>query len=78
MCILRPQVRGSIPLLWSQIPNVKYKPPTRMSLSSAYEPAFDKHIEDLLAAYQVGLVTGSASALPCMLRNESAPVTPNV
>ena len=53
--LLRPQVRGSIPLLWSQIPNVKYKPPMRVALSSAYEPVFDKHIEDLLASYQVNL-----------------------
>jgi hypothetical protein len=54
-------VRGSIPLLWSQIPNVKYKPPTRVALSAAYEPVFDKHIEDLLSAYQV------CGGLPYML-----------
>lgn len=47
------QVRGSIPLLWSQIPNIKYKPTTRVSPPSAYEPAFDNHINDLLSSYQV-------------------------
>ena len=59
MCVCL-QVRGSIPLLWSQIPNVKYKPPTLLALSSAYEPAFDAHINALLSAYQVLLPS------PCM------------
>ncbi len=47
------QIRGSIPLLWSQIPNVKYKPPTRMSPEAATEPAFDAHISDILQSYKV-------------------------
>lgn len=47
------QIRGSIPLLWSQIPNVKYKPPTRMSPVAATEPAFDAHITDILQSYKV-------------------------
>ena len=47
------QIRGSIPLLWSQIPNVKYKPPTRMSPVAATEPAFDAHVSDLLQSYKV-------------------------
>ena len=49
------QIRGSIPLLWSQIPNVKYKPPTRMSPTAATEPAFDAHVRDLLESYKVRL-----------------------
>ncbi len=49
------QIRGSIPLLWSQIPSIKYKPTTRVSPPSAYEPAFDNHINDLLSSYQVNL-----------------------
>ena len=55
------QVRGSIPLLWSQVPNIKYKPTTRLAPSAAYQPAFDRHIKDLVAAYKVRL----ASALCC-------------
>ena len=47
------QIRGSIPLLWSQIPNIKYKPPTRIAPPSAYQPAFDRHFKSLLEAYQV-------------------------
>ena len=47
------QIRGSIPLLWSQIPNVKYKPPTRVSPTAATEPAFDAHVSDLLESYKV-------------------------
>jgi len=46
------QVRGSIPLLWSQVPNIKYKPTTAVAPPAAYEPVFDRHARDLLAAYQ--------------------------
>ncbi len=46
------QIRGSIPLLWSQIPNVKYKPPTRVSPTAATEPAFDAHVGNLLESYK--------------------------
>ena len=49
------QIRGSIPLLWSQVPNVKYKPPTKVSPTADTEPAFDAHISDLLQAYKVRL-----------------------
>ncbi|CAL8466862.1 g6398 [Coccomyxa elongata] len=55
------QVRGSIPLLWSQIPNIKYKPTTRVSPPSAYEPAFDNHINDLLSSYQNVLAVNLAN-----------------
>lgn len=47
------QIRGSIPLLWSQIPNIKYKPPTRLAPPSASRPAFDHHFQQLLEMYQV-------------------------
>lgn len=46
------QVRGSIPLLWSQIPNIKYKPPTLIAPPSASHPAFDHHFKQLLETYQ--------------------------
>jgi len=58
------QVRGSIPLLWSQIPNVKYKPPTRVSPTAATEPAFDNHISDILQSYKV--------TLPCSTSRQSS------
>jgi len=47
------QIRGSIPLLWSQIPNIKYKPPTRIAPPTEYHPAFDRHFKELLETYQV-------------------------
>ena len=47
------QVRGSIPLLWSQIPNIKYKPTTRLAPAPASQPAFDRHIADLVQGYKV-------------------------
>lgn len=49
------QIRGSIPLLWSQIPNIKYKPPTRIAPPSAYQVAFDRHFKSLIDQYQVSI-----------------------
>lgn len=46
------QMRGSIPLLWSQIPNIKYKPATELAPLEASERAFDAHIKDLLSVYE--------------------------
>jgi len=46
------QIRGSIPLLWSQVPNIKYKPTTRLAPKSAYQPAFDRHIANIVDAYK--------------------------
>jgi len=60
------QVRGSIPLLWSQIPNVKYKPPTRVSPTAATEPAFDNHISDILQSYKVTLPCSTSSQFSIM------------
>ena len=40
--------RGSIPLLWSQAPLLKYKPPTRVAPPSCSEAAFDRHFDSLL------------------------------
>jgi hypothetical protein len=47
------QIRGSIPLLWSQVPNIKYKPTTRLAPKSAYQPAFDRHVADIVNSYKV-------------------------
>eukprot|EP00879_Flechtneria_rotunda_P022256 GHRR01023482.1.p1 GENE.GHRR01023482.1~~GHRR01023482.1.p1 ORF type:complete len:442 (+),score=142.53 GHRR01023482.1:302-1627(+) len=46
------QCRGSIPLLWSQIPNIKYKPPTRLLEGQASSEAFDAHFDALIEAYK--------------------------
>ncbi|KAK9821752.1 hypothetical protein WJX81_003319 [Elliptochloris bilobata] len=46
------QIRGSIPLLWSQVPNIKYKPTTSVAPPSSYEPVFDRHARNLLSTYQ--------------------------
>lgn len=47
------QIRGSIPLLWSQIPNIKYKPTTRLAPASTYKNAFDQHMGDIINSYKV-------------------------
>lgn len=46
------QVRGSIPLMWSQIPNIKYKPTTRIAPPETFAKAFDRHVTDLLDVYK--------------------------
>jgi hypothetical protein len=55
------QTRGSIPLLWSQIPSIKYKPTTLLGPMPAAEAAFDSHVNDLLAAYTVLLMPSTSS-----------------
>ena len=47
------QVRGSIPLLWSQRPNLKYKPTTHVAPPEAYGPAFQRHARGMLEQYKV-------------------------
>lgn len=45
------QIRGSIPLYWSQMPNIKYKPnPTLDGLQNQQE-GFQKHIEHVIQSY---------------------------
>lgn len=62
------QLRGSIPLMWSQIPNIRYKPNTRVAPLEDSERAFDAHIKDLLSTYQVqiSLLIQQASAMGIM------------
>jgi hypothetical protein len=47
------QCRGSIPLLWTQLPNIKYKPPTKLRDDSVASSAFDTHFDALLQQYNV-------------------------
>lgn len=56
------QVRGSIPLLWSQIPELKYKPPTRVAPAAASAAAFGKHAQSLLERYGDVLALNLANA----------------
>ena len=44
-------VRGSIPLLWSQAPDMKYKPRTRVGPPSRADAAFAAHFDGLAASY---------------------------
>ena len=45
------QVRGSIPLMWSQTPNLKYKIPITIGPSGRSEAALKSHIMSLLKHY---------------------------
>ncbi|KAG2453044.1 hypothetical protein HYH02_002379 [Chlamydomonas schloesseri] len=45
------QVRGSIPLLWTQLPNIKYKPTTVIAAPGQSVAVFDAHMGSLKAAY---------------------------
>jgi len=45
------QVRGSIPLYWSQMPNLKYKPPPTPISGVNQIDVCRKHLNDLVSAY---------------------------
>lgn len=45
------QIRGSIPLYWSQTPNCRYKPAINIDLSKEHLSAAIKHAESLLKTY---------------------------
>ncbi|CAD5119598.1 DgyrCDS8199 [Dimorphilus gyrociliatus] len=45
------QTRGSIPLVWSQRPNLKYKPTPQISQSQNHSNAFQKHFATQLFSY---------------------------
>jgi hypothetical protein len=72
------QVRGSVPLLWTQSPNIKYKPPTALLAGGATAAAFDAHVGGMLARYGavtcVNLVNqhGSEGALEAEFRAQCA------
>ncbi|KAL4856549.1 Phosphoinositide phosphatase SAC7 [Chlorella vulgaris] len=46
------QVRGSIPLLWSQAPCLKYKIPILIAPPSRSQPAFEEHARALVKGYK--------------------------
>ncbi|XP_072169142.1 phosphatidylinositol-3-phosphatase SAC1-like [Diadema setosum] len=45
------QTRGSIPLFWSQRPNLKYKPVIQISESQNHLDAFKRHFDDQVVNY---------------------------
>ncbi|XP_063951272.1 phosphatidylinositol-3-phosphatase SAC1-B-like [Lytechinus pictus] len=45
------QTRGSIPLFWSQRPNLKYKPVPQISESQSHLDAFKRHFDDQVVNY---------------------------
>ncbi|KAL4421843.1 hypothetical protein ABPG77_001325 [Micractinium sp. CCAP 211/92] len=45
------QVRGSIPLLWSQTPCLKYKIPIRIAPPARSDPVFAEHARQLIQGY---------------------------
>lgn len=56
------QVRGSIPLLWSQVPELTYKPPTKVAPATASGAAFSKHARSLTERYGDVLALNLANA----------------
>lgn len=58
------QLRGSIPIMWSQIPNIKYKPVTQVAPLEASEHAFDAHVMHLLKSYEVSSSGGGQEIVP--------------
>lgn len=56
------QLRGSVPVFWTSIPNVKYKPPTKLGRETDYTHAFDAHVEDLLQSYKAKKSISGSSA----------------
>lgn len=50
------QIRGSIPLHWSQLPDLRYKPPPVLSLSLPQHEAFSRHMHRLLPQYEAVVI----------------------
>uniref|UniRef100_A0A7S3QTW7 SAC domain-containing protein n=1 Tax=Dunaliella tertiolecta TaxID=3047 RepID=A0A7S3QTW7_DUNTE len=44
--------RGSIPLLWTQLPNLKYKPTTIIAPAEMNTPVHDSHIQAMVEQYK--------------------------
>ena len=49
------QTRGSVPLFWSQYPNLLYKPTPKLAIDNNIQrEAFEKHFNDQIYAHQYG------------------------
>ncbi len=53
IAVFRSQLRGSVPLLWTTQPNIKYKSPLELSPAEAAAPGFERHFRQLVELYQV-------------------------
>ena len=69
-------VRGSIPLLWSQIPNIKYKPTTLIAPLQTSDAPFDRHVRELIEKYKVSQTR--APALHPQVLPENCRIQPGV
>ncbi|XP_072024166.1 LOW QUALITY PROTEIN: phosphatidylinositol-3-phosphatase SAC1-B-like [Amphiura filiformis] len=45
------QTRGSIPLYWSQRPNLKYKPTPQLSKTQSHQDGFNRHFDSQIVNY---------------------------
>ncbi|KAJ1568827.1 hypothetical protein HK405_013365, partial [Cladochytrium tenue] len=45
------QYRGSVPIFWRQVPNLKYQPPLYVDSSPMVHEAFRRHFDDLFGRY---------------------------
>lgn len=45
------QIRGSIPLYWSQSPDIRYKPSLNIDIAKEHFSAALKHAESILKTY---------------------------
>ncbi|KAJ9531855.1 hypothetical protein QJQ45_022032 [Haematococcus lacustris] len=74
-------LRGSIPLLWTQLPNIKYKPSTLIAPAELSSLAHDKHFHALVEQYKgvvaINLINhhGTEGKLEVAFRSEAARLT---
>ncbi|CAG2176771.1 unnamed protein product, partial [Oppiella nova] len=62
------QIRGSIPLHWTQLPDLRYKPPPQLTQYANQLQSYHKHIEHLINNYGkiclINLINHSGQELP--------------
>ena len=46
------QIRGSIPLHWSQLPNLRYKSPITIAPYSSHQKSMSKHVQYILSQFE--------------------------
>lgn len=51
------QIRGSIPLVWTQLPNLRYKPPPKLTPGVNQMEAFKKHIDQLIDYGKISIIS---------------------
>ena len=59
-------MRGSIPVRWSQAPNLQYKSPIHLAPAARTDPAFVGHVERLVADYEVRAPRGGVCGGVCV------------